>query len=88
MRSTLNQQFYRVRNFRGRVSIFNQSEARKQCFLASDWLKFETLPRKFRTLKGKSSKITFTINALEVLVEVLALEVLVENVAKFFIIDI
>ena len=41
---------YRVRNFRGRVSNFNQSEARKQCFLASDWLKFETLPRKFRTL--------------------------------------
>ena len=40
----------RVRNFRGRVSNFNQSEARKQCFLASDWLKFETLPRKFRTL--------------------------------------
>ena len=41
---------YRVRNFRGRVSNFNQSEARKHCFLASDWLKFETLPRKFRTL--------------------------------------
>ena len=28
---------YRVRNFRGRVSYFNQSEARKHCFLASDW---------------------------------------------------
>ena len=41
---------YRVRNFRGRVSNFNQSEARKECFLASDWLKFETLPQKFRTL--------------------------------------
>ena len=41
---------YRVRNFRGRVSNFNQSEARKQCVLASDWLKFVTLPRKFRTL--------------------------------------
>ena len=41
---------YRVRNFRGRVSYFNQSEARKGCFLASDWLKYETLPRKFRTL--------------------------------------
>ena len=41
---------YRVRNFRGRVSYFNQSEARKHCFLASDWLKCETLPRKFRTL--------------------------------------
>ena len=40
----------RARNFRGRVSHFNQSEARKQCFLASDWLKYETLPRKFRTL--------------------------------------
>ena len=35
----------RVRNFRGRVSYFNQSEARKGCFLASDWLKYETLPR-------------------------------------------
>ena len=41
---------YRVRNFRGRVSYFNQSDARKHCFLASDWLKYETLPRKFRTL--------------------------------------
>ena len=40
----------RVRNFRGRVSYFNQSEARKGCFLASDWSKYETLPRKFRTL--------------------------------------
>ena len=36
---------YRVRNYRGRVSNFDQSEARKQRFLASDWLKFETLPR-------------------------------------------
>ena len=36
---------YRVRDYRGRVSNFNQSEARKHCFLASDWLKFETLPR-------------------------------------------
>ena len=36
---------YRVRNYRGRVSNFNQSEARKHCFLASDWSKFETLPR-------------------------------------------
>ena len=41
---------YRVRNFRGRVSNFNQSGARKQRFLASDWLKFVTLPRKYRTL--------------------------------------
>ena len=36
---------YRVRNYRGRVSNFDQSESRKHCFLASDWLKFETLPR-------------------------------------------
>ena len=43
-------ELYRVRNFRGRVSYFNQSEARKHCFLASDWLKCKTLPRKFRTL--------------------------------------
>ena len=40
----------RVRYFRGRVSYFNQSKARKRCFLAFDWLKFETLPRKYRTL--------------------------------------
>ena len=32
---------YRVRNYRGRVSNFDQSEARKQCFLASDWLNFD-----------------------------------------------
>ena len=38
---------YRVRNYRGRVTNFDQSEARKQCFLASDWLKFETLPDNF-----------------------------------------
>ena len=31
-----------------RVQNINQSEARKQCFLASDWLKFGTLPRKSR----------------------------------------
>ena len=36
--------------FCGRVSNFLQSEARKQCFLASDWLKFETLPQKYPTL--------------------------------------
>ena len=41
---------FRVRYFRGRVSNFNLSEARKQGFIASDWLKFETLPRKYRTL--------------------------------------
>ena len=26
--------------FRGRVPSFNQSEARKQCFFACDWLRF------------------------------------------------
>ena len=41
---------YRALYFRGRVTNLNQSEARKQCFLASDWLKFETHPRKYRTL--------------------------------------
>ena len=41
---------YRVRNFRGRVSYFDQSEARKDRFLASDWSKHETLPRKYRTV--------------------------------------
>ena len=40
----------KVRYFRGRVSNFDQSEAMKQCFLASDWLKFVTLPQKYRTL--------------------------------------
>ena len=40
----------RVRYFEGRVSYFNLSEVRKQCFLASDWLKYETLPRNYRTL--------------------------------------
>ena len=39
-----------VRYYRGKVSKFNQSEAREHCFLASDWLKVETLPRKYRTL--------------------------------------
>ena len=33
-----------------RESNFNQSGARKHCFIASDWSKFETLPRKYRTL--------------------------------------
>ena len=46
----------RVRNFRGRVSYFNQSEARKHPFLASDWLKYETLPRKFRTLSTMNKR--------------------------------
>ena len=34
----------RVRYFRGTVSNFNESEARKHLVLASDWLIFETLP--------------------------------------------
>ena len=51
-RISFNSLDYRVRNFRGRVTNFIQSEARTHCFLASDWLKFETLPRKFRTLLG------------------------------------
>ena len=55
----------RVRYFRGRVSNFNQSEERKQCFLPSDWLKFETLPREYRTLLDavyfiKDNIFTFT----------------------------
>ena len=41
---------YRVRYWRGRVPYFNQSEARKQCFTASDWLNYGTLPHKYRTL--------------------------------------
>ena len=40
----------RVRYIWGRVSKYHQSEAGKDCFLASDRLKFETLPRKYRTL--------------------------------------
>ena len=40
----------RVRYFRGRVTNFNRSEARKHLLLASDWSIFETLPRKYRTL--------------------------------------
>ena len=39
-----------VRFFRGRVPNFNQSEGREQYFLASDWLKSETLPRNYRAL--------------------------------------
>ena len=39
----------RERYFRGRVSNLYQSKARMHCFLASDWLKFETLPRKYCT---------------------------------------
>ena len=40
----------RVRYFRGRVSYFDQSGPGKHRFLASDWLKYETLPRNCRTL--------------------------------------
>ena len=36
--------------YRGKVLNFDQSEAIKQCLLASVWLKFETLPRKYRIL--------------------------------------
>ena len=40
----------RVRYLWGRIRYFNQSEAIKQCCLDSDWLKFEDLPRNYRTL--------------------------------------
>ena len=33
---------FKVGYFRGRVSYFDQSGARKRCFLASDWSKYET----------------------------------------------
>ena len=39
-----------VRYFRGRVSNFNQSEARKHCFLASNWLKVVALPASAKIL--------------------------------------
>ena len=41
---------YRERYFRGRVSSFNKSEVRKHSFVTSDWLKYETVPRIYRTL--------------------------------------
>ena len=42
---------YTVRYFQGRVSNCNQSETRIQCFLACDWLKFDTLdPREYLIL--------------------------------------
>ena len=47
IRSNMVLNTYKVKKFRGRVSHFNQSGARKQSFLTSDWLKCETLPRKF-----------------------------------------
>ena len=43
---------HRVRYFRGRVSYFDQSEARKHRFLASDWSKYEIFPRKYRALRS------------------------------------
>ena len=49
-RSKKNKNPNRARYFRGIVSNFDQSEGRKHCFLAFDWLKFVTLPRKYRTL--------------------------------------
>ena len=36
--------------FSGKGFKFKQSEEKKQCFLASDWLKFEILPQKYATL--------------------------------------
>ena len=48
----LNCVWYTVRDFWGRVPNFKESEASKQCYLASDWLKFGTLLRKYRTLFG------------------------------------
>ena len=50
-------QCYRIRYFRERVSDFNQSEARKNRFLDSDWLKLETLPRKYRSLSCLKNKL-------------------------------
>ena len=46
--------------FSGGVSNFNQSEARKHCFLASGWLKFETSPEntalyRVRNYRGRVS---------------------------------
>ena len=46
----VNDQLCKEGYFRGRVLHFNLSEARRQHFLASDWLDFDTLPRKYRTL--------------------------------------
>ena len=42
-------QGHRVRYFWRRVSNFNLSEAKKQCFLASDLLQFGTFPQGHRT---------------------------------------
>ena len=41
---------YRVRYWWGRAPYFNQSEAVKHSFLASDWLKYWILPHQYRTL--------------------------------------
>ena len=43
---------YGIFGDRGGVSNFHQPEARRDCFLASDWRKFEALPRKYRSLLG------------------------------------
>ena len=50
----------RVRYFRRRVPNFNQSDARKQCFLASDWLKLRFFPEnsllyRVRNFRGRVS---------------------------------
>ena len=52
---------------------FNQSESRKQFSLASDWLKFETLPRKYRPLyeNKKQTKTSPQIFTLQVVGELL-----------------
>ena len=49
-------EFLEVWYFRERVSNVNHSESRKQCCLASDWSKFVTLSRKYRTLSVDESK--------------------------------
>ena len=40
----------------GKGPKINQSEARKLCFLASDWFKFETLPQRYHTIFQGQSK--------------------------------
>ena len=59
----INSLTYRVRNFRGRVSYFDQSEEREHHFLTSDWSKYETLPQKYRTLlnQNKGSIVKRTV---------------------------
>ena len=56
---------HRVWYFRGRVTDFNQSEARKHYFLAPDWSKFETLPRKIPYSITISVSVTYcTVHSL------------------------